>query len=169
MSKSDDNPENFKGKHRYVEFHESITPLLVKILGVKLLKNIGTALLLLGFLADALLLFSSGAIIHFINPTLLTEQSAVLFWELFYIFFGISIIGYILISFYEYYILTKCDKCNQDFAYQEVGIPDVTRNTESNGTVVTLTYRSYRCKYCGDEKSVTDIKRDEPISTADMV
>ncbi len=71
--------------------------------------------------------------------------------------------GVILFSALQYHASSQCNRCNKEYAYEEVGTPSVKEIKTSEG-VRKITTRTYKCKFCGDE----DVRKDsEVIETED--
>ena len=74
--------------------------------------------------------------------------------------FGIGLCLFILGIFFlkviEYHDITWCEKCERDFAYEEIGDPDVVETPTRFGYNVETTH-TLKCKYCGNIKMYPEI------------
>ncbi len=64
-------------------------------------------------------------------------------------------LGIILFAVIQYHTSSQCRKCNQEYAYEEVGTPTVKEVKTSEG-IRKVTTRTYKCKFCGDVDVRTD-------------
>jgi hypothetical protein len=69
--------------------------------------------------------------------------------------FLLIIIGLLFYKLYTHKILSKCPKCNKEYAMEEYKEPKVKDIDTRDGTRRTTT-RFYKCKYCGYEEEDVD-------------
>lgn len=66
------------------------------------------------------------------------------------------ILGIFFLKVIEYHDITWCEKCEHDFAYEEIGNPDVVETPTRFGYNVETTH-TLKCKYCGNIKTYPEI------------
>lgn len=72
-------------------------------------------------------------------------------------------IGAYLFKILEYHVSTQCEKCDKEFAYEEVGTPSV-RDVETREGIRRTTTRQYKCRFCGHKitRKFHDLIENEP-------
>jgi hypothetical protein len=157
----------YKGRKKYVLLRETFARILVNTIGVDSAERIGDKLVIIGLL---------GAFISFIFLVILNYSGKMFLYSpydfyIFAFFIVMGLIGAIVFSLpADYYKLTRCNRCNHDFAYKEDCAPDVREITAINGDIIRYTTRTYKCSYCGDLKKVREkLKMGPPINYADKV
>lgn len=58
------------------------------------------------------------------------------------------ILGLFLLQVLNYHNYTRCERCNKDFAYQEIGTPR-TEETKTRWGYNEITTRTLQCRFCG--------------------
>lgn len=71
------------------------------------------------------------------------------------------LIGLFFVAIVKYHSYTQCKKCSKEFAYDEIGVPQVREVTTSDGYIKKTTTRKYKCKFCGH---VDTRKQNETIA-----
>lgn len=69
---------------------------------------------------------------------------------------GLLILGIFFLKVIEYHDITWCEKCEHDFAYDEIGDPDVVETPTRFGYNVETNHK-LKCKYCGNIKTYPEI------------
>lgn len=161
----------YRGRKKQVLLREVFARILVNTIGIDNAKNIGGKLVLGGFFG----LFASYIILMLLIPViesvLVIEYSTYDFYLYIFAFFIVmGLIGAIVFSLpADYYKLTRCNRCNHNFAYKEDYASDIREITTKDGNTTRYTARTYKCSYCGDLKKVHETLKMEPINYADRV
>lgn len=127
-------------------FYDLISPYLIEKLGIKKVLGLGLITLVTGGLS----IFGSTGSTS--NNTLFWIGAILLFFCI--VFFGVLI----------HYSNTKCQNCNREFAYEELGTPQVREVQTADGYIKQTTTRQYKCKYCGDVQTRKVNKTIDPNS-----
>ena len=66
------------------------------------------------------------------------------------------VLGIFFLKVIEYHDVTWCEKCEHDFAYEEIDDPEVVETPTRFGHNVETTH-TVKCKYCGNIKTYPEI------------
>lgn len=152
----------YPGERKKYYLRRWIVPLLVKNLGPENLQNIGGIAVFIS-IAGLISYFIIYNAMKFINMPVPND-----YWYATIVFFiALMFLGGLFLIFHDYYLLTKCWRCGHDFSFKEIGAPEVDEYKEGRTGVRVIT-RSYQCSVCGNEKTVVETEKDEPISYSDQ-
>jgi hypothetical protein len=127
-----DNSINYETDKQDFWLFELIAPPLIEKLGIPKILVIGSVSIVAGLLS------------------IIAPAYKISFPFLFWVGAVLLIVGVFFIAVFRYHSQTRCKKCNQEFAYEEIDTPTVKEVTTSDGYIKKTTTRKYKCKYCGD-------------------
>ncbi len=156
IKKAPENSVNYEVDKEDVTFLRNISPYLIGRLGKKKIGFTGGISLIFGVFG-ILTEFNSTTPNVKLYPYLpaFPNSYANLVLILSFVFLAL---GIILLAAVRYHTSSQCEKCNKEFAYEEVGTPTVKEVKTSEGTR-KVTTRTYKCKFCGD----VDVRKDSEL------
>ena len=141
-----DNSVNYEVNKEDLAFLTTISPYLIRRFGVKKIGYTGVISLI--FSVIGLLTGFNSSTPNVIYPYIPAFPNSYANSILIISFFFLAL-GMILRTVIKYHTSSQCNKCNKDFAYEEVRTPTVKEVTTSEG-IRKVTTRTYECKFCGD-------------------
>jgi hypothetical protein len=138
----------YEGDIKDTFFIEKFSIFFINRLGERKVKNIGIISTIIGIIDIIAWILS---ISYEVIPITLNKYSPYVVG----VGFLLVIFGLFFLKIYKYKRISKCSKCNKEYAMEEYKDPDVKEVDTSEGTRRTTT-RFYKCKYCGYEETDVD-------------
>ncbi len=153
--KNPDNSVKYEVDKEDVTFLKNISPYLIGRFGKKKIGLTGAITLIAGIIG---ILTGFNSTIPNVKMYPLPAVSSPYANSVLILSFVFLALGVILFAVIQYHASSQCKKCNNEYAYKEVGTPTVKEIETSEG-IRKVTTRTYECKFCGD----VDVRKDSEL------